>query len=374
MTASNPAARADVASPVLFLEIAAASGHRIGHARLARARQRNALNRDMCTSMLEQLRAWASDESIACVVIDGDGDKAMCAGGDVVTVTKHIKAGGASRYAYGDALFGDEYRLVRLIHEYPKPVISWAHGVTMGAGMGLAVAASHRIVSPGVMLAMPEIQIALFPDVGAGWFLNRAPAGVGLLVAMTGLVLGEADARFAGFADWSLPLEQRDTALDRLTRIQWTGISRDDRAAIDRMLDKLALLPNTPFNPSPVQQRSETLRSLSRAPDPATLADALMREAAIDHWFGPLADNLSASSPFAAAVTFEHLRRSRMLSLSSTLDQDDILIKALIRRDDFVEGVRALLLDKDRSPAWSPARFGDVSAEAVHACFRPPRH
>ena len=117
-------------------------------------------------------------------MLEGEGERGFCAGGDVAAVVRQVRAGGARRFVYGDAFFESEYRLDRLVHEYPKPVLAWMHGATMGGGLGLAVGASHRIVSEGLRLAMPEIHIGLFPDVGAGWFLNRMPPGAGLVVPL----------------------------------------------------------------------------------------------------------------------------------------------------------------------------------------------
>jgi enoyl-CoA hydratase/carnithine racemase len=363
---------ADAAPPVAFAEIAAASGHRIGRVRLSRPRRMNALDRGICTSMIERLRAWASDESIVCVVVDGDGDKGFCAGGDVVTAAREIRSGGPRRYAYGDALFPDEYRIVRLLHDFPKPVLTWAHGVTMGAGMGLAASGSHRVVSPGASIAMPEIRIGLFPDVGAAWLLDRTPARSGLLVAMAGLALDDVDALFVGLADWSLPFAERDAVYDALTSIRWLAHPRRDAAALSALLDRLAARSPAEARVPPLAARLDAIRAICRATDVAELQRALAAAGARDPWFGALAANLAAGAPFAACVTFEHLRRARKRSLADTLDTDTTLIKAMIRRDDFVEGVRAQLIDKDRSPAWSPPRVADVSSAEVLGCFGSP--
>ena len=165
--------------PVLFEERRTANGRRIGFATLNRPKQLNAINLQMCELLLAQFRTWVSDEGIAAVVLDGAGEKGFSAGGDVAEVVRNVRGGGDQRYVYGDAFFDVEYQLDRLIHEYPKPLISYAHGITMGGGVGLTVGASHRLVSDRARIAMPEIHIGLFPDVGGGWFLNRTPGGTG---------------------------------------------------------------------------------------------------------------------------------------------------------------------------------------------------
>ena len=163
------------------------SARAVGVAWLDRPQQLNALNLDMCELLLAQLSAWSADQAIVAVVLAGSGAKGFCAGGDVSRVVREIRNGGPGRFAYGDRFFADEYQLDLLLHTFPKPLVTWAHGVTMGGGLGLSVAGSHRIVANGARLAMPEIHIGLFPDVGGGWFLNRVPGEAGVLMALTGV-------------------------------------------------------------------------------------------------------------------------------------------------------------------------------------------
>ncbi|NDF50523.1 MAG: hypothetical protein EB116_10650 [Betaproteobacteria bacterium] len=143
----------------------------------------------MVRLLSQQLRRWRSDTSIAAVVLQAEGEKGFSAGGDVAEVIRQVRAGGSDQYAYGDAFFEEEYILDRLIHHYGKPLIVFSHGVNMGGGMGLSAGASHRIIAQASKVAMPEIHIGLFPDVGGGFFLNRLPPGVGMVMALTGLTI-----------------------------------------------------------------------------------------------------------------------------------------------------------------------------------------
>src|SRR5690554_2872403 len=213
----------------------ARNGRYIGFAILDRPRQLNALTLEMCESMLTQLRAWASDESVAAVVLAGEGDKGFCAGGDVAEVVRHVRSGKPDRFVYGDAFFTVEYELDYLLHTYPKPLVSYSHGINMGGGVGLSVGASHRVVADSSRIAMPEIHIGLFPDVGGGWFLNRTPGGTGALMALTGLTINESDAIFAGLADFFVPLAAREKLFDGLADIDWQG-GAADFAAVTRLL------------------------------------------------------------------------------------------------------------------------------------------
>lgn len=355
----------DNASPVVFEEINAGR-RRIGVATLNRPAQVNALTLEMCGLMLERLRAWQSDEDIVAVVLRGAGEKGFCAGGDVAQVVREVRAGGPRRFVYGDAFFTVEYALDLLIHTYAKPLVSVAHGITMGGGVGLAVGASHRIVGTSLKMAMPEIHIGFFPDVGGGWFLNRTPPGTGLLMALTGMMISEADARYCGLADWCLSDADRQRLLDEMADLPWTADPSHDHGMLDTFFASLAQDGGV----SGIASRSGQIRALSRKRGPADYRDALAELADGDEWWRVPSRSLSQGSPTAAAVTWEYMSRTRHLSLAQTLELDLVLAKACQRGHDFIEGVRAVLIDKDRAPKWSPATFKDVDAELVARHFR----
>lgn len=341
----------------------------LGIARLNRPRQLNALNLEMCQLLLEQLRDWASDESVVAVMLEGAGDKGFCAGGDVAEVVRHVRAGGPGRYVYGDAFFAVEYQLDALIHAYPKPFIAWIHGVCMGGGVGLAVGASHRIVSEGVRLAMPEIHIGLFPDVGGGWFLNRVPGAAGTVMALTGLTLNEADVLHAGLADWFVPHEMQADLRAALDALDWSGSAQQDRAAVTRLCARFHHTARAGLPEAPLRQYADALRFIGMQPDPAAMRDALQAAAQEDPWFDAPARALVHGSAVAACVSFEYLRRARALSVREVLEMDRVLATQFQRRPDFPEGVRALLIDKDKRPAWSVERIESVPQSLIDAHF-----
>jgi enoyl-CoA hydratase/carnithine racemase len=329
----------------------------------------NALTLGMCEAMLSRLSDWASDESIACVVIDGDGERAFCAGGDVVAMVAAIRAGGPRRFVLADRQFDAEYRLVQAIAEFPKPVVAWVHGITMGAGVGLAVAASHRVVTPSVRMAMPESRIGLFPDVGAAHFLGRVVANAGPLIAAAGIELGANDALLCGLADDVLPDDAKaamhaaidaaladgdDVDLDRAIAAQLSAVTADARAI---------------GPPGEIVRRIDALQRVGRARDVAALRAALVREASGDDWFASALSAIDAGSPTSIHVGFEHFRRSRRRSLRQTLAVDGVLARAFVRGHEFPEGVRAALIDKDRRPDWQPPRLDQVTRARVAAHF-----
>lgn len=359
---TNPSA-ADVG----FETRPAMGGRSVGFMHLKRPRQLNALTVEMCESMLTRLGEWASDESIACVVLDGEGDKGFCAGGDVATAVRAIRAGGPQRYVYGDRLFSAEYRLVLAIFDFPKPLVSWMHGATMGAGLGLAVAAPHRIVSPGVRIAMPESRIGLFPDVGATWFLGRAPGNSGPLIALAGVVLNAADALFVGLADRACAQSRREEIYAALTAIDYDANPTINRLRVARVID--ASQDGSGAGESELAPRIDALRRVGHASRVDDMRDAVATESVRDPWFANALSSLDAGSPTSLHVGFEHFRRMRGKSLREALAADLVLARAFMRGHDFQEGVRAALIDKDRRPAWSPPRLADVERQSVERHF-----
>lgn len=360
----------DTEAPMRYELREARNGRRLGFAILNRPRQLNALNLEMCESMLARLRAWASDESVAAVVLTGAGEKGFCAGGDVAEVVRQVRGGQPDRYVYGDAFFTVEYELDLLLHTYPKPLVSYSHGINMGGGVGLSVGASHRVVAEGSRIAMPEIHIGLFPDVGGGWFLNRTPGGTGTLMALTGMTINEADALFAGLADFFVPLEARDALFDGLADIDWQG-GAADFGAVTRLLMSRHQRHRAGLPSSSLMQYFDAIRFIAGQPDVIAARDALSAAAREDEFFSRPAASLAGGSPTAAHVTWAYLQRCRHLSLREVLELDLVLARQYQRHHDFPEGVRALLIDKDRRPAWAPDRFEAVGPELVDAHFLP---
>lgn len=361
--------------PVLFDTLATDKGFLIGRATLNRPKALNALNLQMCEMLLRQLRSWASDTSIVAVLLEGAGEKGFCAGGDVAEVARQVRAGGPQRYVFGDQFFEVEYQLDLLIHEYPKPIVAWSHGVCMGGGVGLTVGCSHRVVADQSRIAMPEIHIGLFPDVGGGYFLNRVPGGAGRVLALTGMIINEADALFAGLADFFVPMEAKESLLKSLQSLDW--LAPDAPVQTDRNHDRVtrALLSmhrryKAGLPTAHLQQYYDAIRFIAAQPGVTALRDALLVAAQEDPFFKAAAASLAAGSPTAAHVSDEYLRRCKRLSLREVLALDLVLAKAYQRHHDFPEGVRALLIDKDRKPQWSPALFEQVTPALVEAHFR----
>ena len=358
-------------APVVFEEWSAGGGRKLGVARLNRPRQLNAITLRMCELLRDRLREWASDEDVVAVWLEGAGDKGFSAGGDVAEVIRQVRAGGPRRFVYGDSFFEVEYQLDRMIHEYPKPLIGWIHGVCMGGGLGLVAGASTRIVTEQARLAMPEIHIGLFPDVGGGYFLNRVPGHAGIVMALTGLTINEADAIVAGLADAFVARELRDDLISQLCALPWSGSPAADQAAVSRLAASFHRRCKAGLPGSNLQAYADALRFIGQQPDVAGVRDALQLAANEDPWFEAPARSLAQGSPTGAKVSFDYLQRCERLSLPEVLELDLVLARQFQRHHDFSEGVRALLIEKDRKPVWSPTQLEEVSAELVATHFAP---
>jgi enoyl-CoA hydratase/carnithine racemase len=362
------------AQPVVLFECwdVGNNGAKIGVASLNRPKQLNAITLEMCELLLKQFRQWASDTSIVAVVLKANGDKGFSAGGDVAEVIRQVRSGSDDRFSYGDLFFTVEYELDLLIHRYPKPLISYSHGICMGGGVGLVAGASHRIVSDRSKIAMPEIHIGLFPDVGGGFFLNRVPGGAGKLMALTGMIVNEADALFANLADYFVPREEEEVLWEKLKALPWTTVIANNHGLVTDLLLSLHRKYHLGLPLSNLRQYFDAIRFICAQSTVEKLRDTLMTAASEDPFFEPMANNLKNGSPTAAKVTWEYLHRTHKMSVEEVLALDLILAKQYQRRHDFPEGVRALLIDKDKKPNWQPASFYAVTNELVKAHFDQP--
>ncbi|MFV8781318.1 enoyl-CoA hydratase/isomerase family protein [Microbulbifer sp. SA54] len=332
----------------------------------------NALNLDMIDIMAAQLSEWEQDDSVACIWIEGAGDKALCAGGDVVAL--HRTSGsygeqGASQFVQD--FFTREYRLDYRIHTYPKPIIVWGSGIVMGGGIGIMSGASHRIVTETTRLAMPEITIGLFPDVGGSWFLNRMPGRTGLFLGLTGAQFNGTDALYCGMADRLLPAAGKDDLLAGLAGLDFTTDSGHNHVLVSKVVQSLEMAASEQPAPN-LRTHYDVIQELT---DGATLPEvyqAIVSYSGDDPWLQRAAKTLSAGCPLTAWVVWEQLRRARHMSLAEVLRMELALAVNMCSNGQVKEGVRALLIDKDRNPQWQPATLQDVTSAHVAACFGSP--
>jgi enoyl-CoA hydratase/carnithine racemase len=347
-----------------------ACGRRIGIATLNSPASLNALSLEMVDGLQIQLTQWATDPEVVAVMLDGEGEKAFCAGGDLRNLYQSIRDFGSEPNAYARQFFSREYRLDYLIHTYPKPLLCWGNGIVMGGGMGLMTGASHRVVTERTRMAMPEIGIGLFPDVGGSWFLNRLPVRTGLFLALTGAPLNAADALFAGLADFCLPHASRDAVVAAMARAEW----HRDPAADGRLLSHLLLAqaePATASAESNLRANFDAIQLLIGTDGLADIAARLEQAAGGDSWLGAGAARFLQGSPTSAALAHALLQRARHLSLREVFQMEFDVAIGCCAHHDFAEGIRALLVDKDRKPRWQPAGLAEVDAALIESHFKP---
>ena len=329
--------------------IAAIEGE-LGHITLNRPQALNALTRGMVEAVAAALDAWRDDDAVRHILLDGAGERAFCAGGDIRAVQRAASEGD---FAEAARFFRAEYALNGQIAKYQKPIVAIMDGITMGGGIGLGAHASHRIVTERSVLAMPEARIGFFTDVGAAWLLSRAPGELGTHAGLTGAHLDAADAIALGLANTFIPSQAvADLAAALAT------CPPDD--AIARFA--------SPPNVSRIAASRDWIDRCYRGDDAASIVAALKAEGHTE-----TAQIIAENSPSAVKTILRALRNAReFTSLEECLDQDFRLAMNMIREHDFREGVRAAVIDKDRKPRWSPPRLADVDDAAIARYFATP--
>ena len=324
---------------------------RAGRATLHRPEALNALSHEMCKALDSALITWAADPAVDLVVIDAAGPKAFCAGGDIVDL---YMQGTAGNFAFGQSFWRDEYRMNDRIGRFPKPVVVMIQGFCMGGGVGIACHASHRIVTDSTQIAMPECAIGLVPDVGGSALLARAPGHLGAYLGMTGKRMGAADAIYAGFADLFVPESNWPALIATLCE---TG----DVAAVGR-----ANCP--PPEPAALPALQDQIDRHFGAAALETLSVSLATD---DSEFARTAlKMLSRAAPLAAAVTLA--MQQRLGAAPALRDALELEYRVTFRaqsQTDFLEGIRALIIDKDRTPRWR--HTGVVPVTEIAALLAP---
>ncbi|MEV0676471.1 enoyl-CoA hydratase/isomerase family protein [Actinosynnema sp. NPDC050436] len=314
----------------------------VGRITLNRPEAINALTHSMVLEVDAALVAWAADDGVRSVLLDGAGDRGLCAGGDIRAVHRDADAGGTATPGF----WADEYRMNARVARFPKPYVALMDGVVMGGGVGVSAHGSVRVVTERTRLAMPEVAIGLSPDVGGTYLLSRAPGELGTWAALTAGVLSAADAIHCGLADFLVPADRLDAL----------------RAGAD--VADLAV----PAGPSPLAARRDWIDACFSADSVEEVVRRLER-----HGQAATAEEVLAKSPTALKVALAALRRARALpDLESVLEQEYRVSVACLRDHDLVEGIRARVVDKDRSPRWSPAALSGVDDAAVAAHFAEP--
>lgn len=356
-------------APVLFNTIELQHGQLLGHAQLNLPKALNALNLDMVRLLTEQLQQWQDDESITAVVLSGAGDKAFCAGGDVVSLYNAMKAEPGKTPDSVETFFTEEYQLDHLIHTYKKPIVVWGSGFIMGGGIGLFAGASHKVVTETSRLAMPEITIGLFPDVGGSYFLNTLKDNMGLFLGLTGVQINAADAMLIGMADHAVA----DLSVDDFMQQLAASELNDTRYAIDDLLAKLTLNAAEKLPPSNIAKYQQEIEALMANASLADIVNGITKWLESEEkWLNRAAKTLLNGSPVTQRLVWEQLQRGKELSLADCFRMELIMACRCASAGEFQEGVRALLIDKDGDPNWLYPAQENVPDEFIDSFFAGP--
>ena len=319
---------------------------------LNRPKALNALTLGMVRAIAHALDAWECDAAVSLVVISGAGGRAFCAGGDIRQL---YEQGLAGDHAAQLTLWREEYQLNHRIKFYPKPYVALVDGLVMGGGVGVSLHGSHVVASERYRFAMPEVGIGFFPDVGAAWRLARLPHCLGLYFALTGARAEAGDALALGLAQ------------SFVASADFPGLraALESEAPVAEILARFA----APAPPSKLADDAPLIAACFASGDPAAILAALSAEGSPKAL--AVRASLAAKSPTSLSVAARQIARYGSLSFPDALRLDFRIVSRLGRGQDFYEGVRALIIDKDNRPAWRPQTLADVSGEAIDAYFAP---
>lgn len=330
---------------------------RIGRISLNRPAAIHALNLAMCEGMTEALLGWSNDVGVEAILIDHSEGRGFCAGGDIRMLAESGAKTGPEKAVEARAFFFTEYRLNHLLFTYGKPVVAFMDGITMGGGVGISMPAKYRVATENTRFAMPETGIGLFPDVGGGWYLPRLEGRVGQFLALTGARMDGAECLALGLATHYLPHERLDEAKARIAQ-------HPDR--ISGILGELSVTP-------PPARITGNIDRINRHFASDKYEDILASLEADSHeWAVRERDALGTKSPQTCKVALRQLKEGAAMSdFAAEMRQEYAIGSRVVAMHDFIEGVRALIIDKDNAPQWNPATPEEMTDAMLDAIFAP---
>jgi enoyl-CoA hydratase/carnithine racemase len=342
----------------------------------------------------KQLLEWQSNDEIAMVILQGSGDKAFCAGGDVVSLyhalkieRENITDSQSSTVqetaetiiddqtiinSFGYDFFALEYQVDQLIHEFTKPILVWGDGYIMGGGIGLFAGASHKVVTEKTLLAMPEVTIGLYPDVGASWFLNKVSNNTGLFLGITGAIFNAVDALNIGLANVAIKSSVKSEVISSLSNVQWQT-NHENYELLDKALNKFVQQSEQAFASmtSNVLEHQAIIKQLTNFDNGADIYQAILALDTESDWLQRAQAKLRKGSPLSALIIYQQLLISKDFTLEQCFASELNLSLRCCQYPEFSEGVRALLVDKDKSPRWQYENINDIPAERLAWFFAP---
>jgi enoyl-CoA hydratase len=311
----------------------------------------NALTHNMVLLIHAQLKAWAKDDAVKTIVVQGSGERAFCAGGDIRALYESGKAG----TPYALTFYHDEYILNSYVKHYPNPYVSLIRGIDMGGGVGLSVHGPYRVADETMLFAMPETGIGLFPDVGGSYFLSRLPGETGMYLALTGARVKTADCVYLGVATHFVPAAKREALVEKLSG------GDVPEAAIAALAEDAGT--------APLAVHRERIDAAFSAPSVEGVLERLDRDGS--DWARETAATIRTKSPTSLKVTYRQVREGKKLGFDECMRMEYRMVNRIMAGHDFYEGVRATIIDKDGAPKWAPTELAGVSDADVAAYFAP---
>lgn len=327
---------------------------------LNRPKALNSISYEMIGPISQKLKEWEMDDQIHLVIIKGAGTKGLCAGGDIKTLYEARLDDSALQKA--EQFFEDEFQLDMLVYKFPKPIVACLDGFVMGGGVGLTYGASHRIVTERTKWAMPEMNIGFFPDVGSAYFLNKAPGYIGRYLALTASVIKAPDVLYINAADFYMTSEKLNALLTYIEQVDWHA--KDIHTALTELINDYSELPVTESELSTFQTEIDKHFSFHTVEE---IIHSLEKDAS--HFATQTKETMLSKSPFSLKITLKQFIDGEKKTLEECFATDLVLAKNFLKHEDFFEGVRSVVIDKDQNPQYKYKQLEAVSDEVVNSFF-----
>lgn len=357
---------------VIYKEQETVSGKKIGFATLNSEKSLNALSLDMVKSLLPKLIAWKEDPEIAMVVLEGAGEKAFCAGGDIVDLYQAMTKSPGQHAHYVEDFFTHEYQLDYLIHTFEKPFLVWGQGFSMGGGLGMMAGASHRIVTETSRIAMPEITIGLYPDVGGTYFLNQMPNGCGMFLGLTGASINAADAKFINLADFFVAQDKKYALYEELMVTRWGETMALNHQKLNDVVRKFEVETSNLMPAGNVQTHIELIEQVTSKSSAEAVVDAILAIETDEKWLAKAQKSLSRGSAITAHIVYHQMQVGDDMTLADAFRFELGVSVRCGAAGEFAEGIRALLIEKDNRPKWRFESVHEVDPQVVEQLFESP--
>ena len=358
---------------VLVKELKAENGSKIGHITLNSEETLNSLTLSMVDIIHSQLSEWEKEKNIVAVILEGAGDKAFCAGGDIRALYESMVQNPGGPNPFAEAFFEREYRLDYKIHKYSKPIICWVDGITMGGGVGLMLGCDYRFSTERTRFAMPEIGVGLFPDVGFTYFIDTLPKNIGLYMMLTATQLNAADTQLVGLTNNYISVTAKDSFEKEITELDWSDDLQKNSEILDLCIKNFKEMPLSKegFPESQLESRLESVQALMSADNLVDTSKNILTNSTPDEWFKRGIKGLVNGCPTSAHIIWEQCNFEKSKNLKEVFKFELDLAIQITRHPDFTEGIRAVIIEKDNQPQWSYAEINKLPREWIEEHLEP---